>query len=147
MPTQGRPITAVSPSASAAQSASWAQPNTSTRDVPRRPAAAVVTSSRNSRAVLDAAGLTARFPVVVDGNTALTEQLRGKPAPDMYLFAARVLGVAPELSVVLEDALSGVAAAAAGGLGHIIGVDRGSGRQALADAGATVVVADCGELA
>lgn len=108
---------------------------------------AVVTSSRNSRAVLDAAGLTARFPVVVDGNTALTEQLRGKPAPDMYLFAARVLGVAPESSVVLEDALSGVAAAAAGGFGHIIGVDRGSGRQALADAGATVVVADCGELA
>lgn len=108
---------------------------------------AVVTSSRNSKAVLDAAGLSPRFPIVVDGNTALAEKLAGKPAPDMYLRGAELLGVSPRNAVVFEDALSGVAAGKAGRFGQVIGVDRGSGRQALLAAGATSVVDDLGELA
>src|SRR5262245_1070622 len=46
-------------------------------------AVAVVSSSRNAPEVLAAAGLTARFSVVVDGSVLAAEGLAGKPAPDM----------------------------------------------------------------
>jgi len=46
----------------------------------------------------------------------------GKPAPDMYLAAARSIGVAPGECVVVEDALSGVAAAKAAGIGYIVAI-------------------------
>lgn len=107
---------------------------------------AVVSSSRNTPAVLAAAGLTDRFAVVVDGNVAAREDLPGKPAPDTYLRAAELLGVPAAEAVVVEDALSGVQAGAAGPFGLVLGVDRGVGAQALAAHGADRVVADLGEL-
>jgi beta-phosphoglucomutase family hydrolase len=107
---------------------------------------AVVSSSRNTPAVLDAAGLTHRFAVVVDGNVAAREHLAGKPAPDTYLRAAELLGVPAAEAVVVEDALSGVQAGAAGPFGLVLGVDRGVGAQALTAHGADRVVADLGEL-
>ncbi len=108
---------------------------------------AVVSSSRNARAVLDAAHLTERFRVVVDGQVALREGLAGKPSPATFLHAARVLGAPAGRAVVLEDAVSGVAAGAAGGFGLVVGVDRGAGADALRGAGADVVVTDLAELA
>lgn len=107
---------------------------------------AVVSSSRNTGAVLEAAGLTGRFPVIVDGVVAAREHLPGKPAPDTFLLAAARLGVPPGRSAVVEDAISGVAAARAGGFGLVVGVDRGVGPTALADAGADLVVQDLEEL-
>lgn len=107
---------------------------------------AVVSSSKNAGTVLRAAGLADYFPVVVDGVVAAREELAGKPAPDTFLRAARLLNARPEECVVLEDATSGVAAAAAGGFGLVVGVDRGAGREALVRAGADVVVADLKEL-
>ena len=109
-------------------------------------ASAIVSSSKNARNVLDAAGLGKRFGVVVDGVVAASEHIAGKPAPDMFLDAARKIGVDPADGVVVEDALSGVAAGAAGGFAVVIGVDRGAGAEALLDHGATFVVADLGEL-
>ena len=50
---------------------------------------AVVSSSRNAREVLDASGLAPRFEVVTDGIVAAAEHIAGKPAPDMFLNAAR----------------------------------------------------------
>ncbi len=44
----------------------------------------------------------------------------GKPAPDVYLAAARNIGIAPSECVVVEDAVSGLAAAYAAGIGYII---------------------------
>jgi beta-phosphoglucomutase len=44
----------------------------------------------------------------------------GKPAPDIYLQAARNLGLAPARCVVVEDSRSGIQAAHAAGIGHII---------------------------
>ncbi|MBO1902379.1 HAD-IA family hydrolase [Leucobacter weissii] len=108
---------------------------------------AVVSSSKNAEAVLRAAGLRDRFVAVVDGVVAEEEGLPGKPAPDTYLRAAELLGAAPGASVVFEDAVSGVAAGRAGGFGLVVGVDRGAGAEALAEAGAQVVVADLRELA
>jgi beta-phosphoglucomutase family hydrolase len=107
---------------------------------------AVVSSSRNAPAVLEAAGLADRFEVVVDGQVAADSGLPGKPAPDTYLEGAKRLGVDPEHAVVFEDAVSGVAAGHAGGFGLVIGVDRGVGADKLADAGADRVVTDLAEL-
>lgn len=107
---------------------------------------AVVSSSRNAEEVLAGAGLRERFEAVVDGNTAAAEGLPGKPAPDTFVHAARLLGASPAQAVVYEDAVAGVRAGAAGGFGAVIGVDRGVGHEALAAAGATLVVSDLEEL-
>ena len=107
---------------------------------------AVVSSSRNAEAVLDAAGLVDYFTVVMDGNLGHQLGLPGKPAPDVFVRAAQLLDVPVAESVVLEDALSGVAAGAAGGFGLVVGIDRGAGADALEAAGADMVVADCEEL-
>ncbi|MCB0882334.1 MAG: beta-phosphoglucomutase family hydrolase [Thermoleophilia bacterium] len=107
---------------------------------------AIVSSSRNARPVLDAAGLTHRFACVIDGLVAAEEGLPGKPAPDTFLRAAERLGVPAGRAAVFEDAVAGVRAGAAGGFGLVVGVDRGAGEEALRDAGAGVVVDDLARL-
>lgn len=114
--------------------------------IARGTAVAVVSSSRNTRTVLAAAGLADRFEVIVDGVRAADEHLPGKPRPDTFLRAAADLGVPPARAVVVEDAVSGVAAGHAGNFGLVIGVDRGVGADALRRAGADLVVADLAEL-
>jgi beta-phosphoglucomutase family hydrolase len=106
---------------------------------------AVVSSSRNARVVLAAAQLTHRFGVVVDGLTAVENDLVGKPDPEMFTHAAGVLGVDPHRAIVIEDAVSGVAAGAAGGFAFVLGVDRGGNAEALSEAGADLVVGDLGD--
>jgi HAD superfamily hydrolase (TIGR01509 family) len=108
---------------------------------------AIVSSSRNAEEVLRSAGLRERFEHVVDGTVAAREGLPGKPAPDTFLRAAALLGVEPADAAVYEDAVSGVAAGAAGRFGAVVGVDRGAGRDELTAAGATLVVDDLEELA
>jgi HAD superfamily hydrolase (TIGR01509 family) len=108
---------------------------------------AVVTSSQNSAAVLRAAKLDAFFDIRVDGNTILAEHLAGKPAPDTFLMAAKLLGIEPSRAVVIEDALSGVEAGSAGGFGLVIGVARKGNADELRHHGAHLVVNDLGELA
>lgn len=107
---------------------------------------AVVSSSRNAQEVLDASGLAPTFTIVTDGVVAAREHIPGKPAPDMFLDAARRLGVGADDAVVLEDAVSGVAAGRAGDFGLVVGVDRGAGHDALRANGADVVVDDLAEL-
>src|SRR5947207_5294617 len=55
----------------------------------------------------------------------------GKPAPDVYLAAARNIGVAPSECVVVEDALSGLAAAYAAGIGYIVAIGAPAALQKL----------------
>jgi beta-phosphoglucomutase family hydrolase len=107
---------------------------------------AVVTSSQNCTAVLKAAKLDTFFEVRVDGNTIHAENLAGKPAPDTFLMAARLLGVAPARAVVIEDAISGVQAGVNGNFGLVIGVARKSNAKELQGQGAHVVVDDLSEL-
>jgi beta-phosphoglucomutase family hydrolase len=108
---------------------------------------AVVTSSQNCSAVLRAAKLDTLFDIRVDGNTILAEHLAGKPAPDTFLMAAKLLGIEPSRAVVIEDALSGVEAGSAGGFGLVIGVARKGNADELRHHGAHLVVNDLGELA
>lgn len=107
---------------------------------------AVVSSSANCRAVLEAAGLEGLFDARVDGEVAAERGLAGKPEPDYFLEAARELGVSPERAVVVEDARSGVRAGRAGGFGLVLGVARSVDPQTLRSAGADRVVRDLGEL-
>jgi beta-phosphoglucomutase family hydrolase len=107
---------------------------------------AVVSSSKNARAVLAAAGIADLFDTVVDGLTAFEEGIAGKPAPDMFITAADRLGAAVADSIVVEDAVSGVAAGHAGDFGLVVAVDRGVGAEALYAVGADIVVNDLAEL-
>lgn len=107
---------------------------------------AVVSSSKNAPAVLEAAGLADRFEVVVDGAVAAREGLPGKPEPDTFERAAELLGLPTTACAVVEDAESGVKAGAAGEFGIVIGVDRGVGREALEKLGADVIVDELDEL-
>lgn len=106
---------------------------------------AVVSSSANAVDVLNAAGIADRFVTVVDGKVARAEQLAGKPSPATYEYGARLLGTDAAHAVVVEDATSGVAAGRAGGF-IVVGVDRGTGRDALLREGADIVVEDLAEL-
>ena len=107
---------------------------------------AVVSSSANCKDVLEAAGIEDLLEVRIDGIVREREQLRGKPAPDTFLAAARALGVAPAEAAVFEDALAGVAAGRAGDFGCVVGVDRAGQAEQLRAHGADLVVTDLGDL-
>ena len=107
---------------------------------------AIVSSSRNCVAVLEAAGIRELFEVKVDGLDAAELGLAGKPDPALFLEAARRLGVEPAHAAVVEDAISGVEAGRQGGFVFVVGVDRAEQREALAAAGANLVVGDLAEL-
>jgi HAD superfamily hydrolase (TIGR01549 family) len=103
------------------------------RSVPR--AVASSSTQRLIDAVLRRFDLHACFDAVVPGEAVV----RAKPAPDIFLAAARRLGVAPADCVVLEDSLAGVEAARAAGMRVVAVPERNDDRfAALADA----VVAD-----
>jgi HAD superfamily hydrolase (TIGR01509 family) len=63
-------------------------------------------------AVLDLAGLASNFTATVSSE----EVARGKPAPDVYLAAARALGVEPAHAAAVEDSANGLRSAAAAAL-------------------------------
>ncbi len=107
---------------------------------------AVVTSSQNCAAVLRSAKLDTFFDVRVDGNTIQAEGLPGKPAPDTFLAAAKLLGVEPKRAVVIEDAISGVEAGCRGNFALVIGVARKRNSEELKRHGAHLVVEDLGGL-
>src|SRR5262249_31559138 len=107
---------------------------------------AVVSSSANCKDVLAAAGILDLFDEIVDGNVAQEQSVKGKAAPDTFLFAAQRFGVTAAEAAVFEDALAGVASGRAGEFGYIVGVDRVGQRDALEEHGADVVVDDLAEL-
>jgi HAD superfamily hydrolase (TIGR01509 family) len=65
--------------------------------------------------VLDLAGIAKLFSAVISSE----EVARGKPAPDVYLEAAAMLGVAPAATVVIEDSTNGIRAGKAAGMAVI----------------------------
>ena len=81
-------------------------------------AQAVATSTARERAFykLERAGLGGRFAVIAGGD----EIAHGKPAPDIFLLAARLLNLPPEECLALEDSDPGVLAAQAAGMRVLI---------------------------
>ncbi|MFH1684431.1 MAG: beta-phosphoglucomutase family hydrolase [Candidatus Margulisiibacteriota bacterium] len=94
---------------------------------------AAASSSKNAVQILKKIKLYDMFEVNVSG----ADFEKGKPDPEIFLTAAKKLGVKPEESVVFEDAKSGVEAAANGGF-FCIGINRHHNAEALAKAGRIV---------
>jgi HAD superfamily hydrolase (TIGR01509 family) len=107
---------------------------------------AVISASRNAKEVLAAAGVGDLFGVVVDGELADRLGLPGKPQPAVFSEAARRLGIEPGSAAVIEDSISGVSGARAGGFGVVVGVARTGNAADLRSAGADLVVGDLSEL-
>jgi HAD superfamily hydrolase (TIGR01509 family) len=80
------------------------------------PVATCVASSGTHDKMAVTLGLTGLFSRFDGRIFSTTEVEHGKPAPDLFLHAARQMGVAPEHCVVVEDSRSGVAAARAAGM-------------------------------
>jgi len=102
----------------------------------------VASSSKNAKSVLEAAGLMHFIETRVDGVVSAEIGLNGKPAPDIFLTAAKNLGVDPNFTIVVEDAVSGVQAGKNGNFGMVIGLAREDNTEALKAAGADIVVDD-----
>ncbi len=105
---------------------------------------AVVTSSKNCSTVLKVTGLEGLFDAQMDGAVAAERKLPGKPKPDTFIEAAKMLGSTVEKAVVIEDAISGVQAGKAGDFGLVIGIDRHNAEEELKNNGAHIVVKDLG---
>jgi len=73
---------------------------------------AIASISKNTRTVLQGTGIENLFNIIVDGYSVKNT----KPAPDIFLFAAKELGVKPEDCAVVEDAEAGIDAALAGNM-------------------------------
>jgi beta-phosphoglucomutase family hydrolase len=107
---------------------------------------AVASSSHHCSEILQAAGLTALFDAQVNGMDIDRLGLAGKPAPDMFLEAARRLDASPTRTAVFEDATAGVEAARSGNFGLVIGVGAAAYAVELLERGADAIVADLGEV-
>ncbi len=105
----------------------------------------VASSSKNCEAVLSAAGLLPLIETRVDGVVSVELGLKGKPEPDIFTTAAANLGVKPHMAVVVEDAVSGVAAGRAGNFGLVLGIAREENNHELLVNGADIVVDDISE--
>lgn len=69
-------------------------------------------ASKNARTVLERLGIVDKVDAIADGYSVQEP----KPAPDLFLYAAKQLGIKPEESVVVEDATAGIDAALAAGM-------------------------------
>lgn len=68
---------------------------------------ALGSASKNAKPILEKVGLLSYFDTIVDGNNVT----KAKPDPEVFLIAAKQLGVNPEDCIVFEDAVAGIEAA------------------------------------
>jgi len=106
----------------------------------------VASSSKNCEGVLNEAGLMHYVETRVDGVVSAEMGLNGKPAPDIFITAAKNLGIDPNKSIVVEDATSGVQAGKNGNFGLVIGLAREDNIETLKANGADIVVEDLEEI-
>lgn len=102
-----------------------------------RLAIATAAPTENRTLVLDGLGIRSLFARVVGAE----EVARGKPAPDIFLAAARFLEVEPSVCVVFEDAVNGILAARAAGM-ITVGITSTTPPEVLREAGAHFVAPD-----
>lgn len=98
-----------------------------------------VASNGEHRKMQTTLGVTGLMPRFEGRRFSATDVVRPKPAPDLFLHAARVMGVAPDRCVVIEDSPLGVQGACAAGM-TVIGFADLMPEERLLAAGARVVV-------
>ena len=106
----------------------------------------VASSSKNCMPILERAGIPDLFETRVDGVVSAELGLKGKPEPDIFTVACDNLGVEYELTVIVEDAVSGVQAGRNGNFGLTLGIAREGNSLELKKNGADIVVEDISEL-
>ncbi|MFH1692402.1 MAG: trehalose-phosphatase [Candidatus Omnitrophota bacterium] len=102
----------------------------------------VASSSKSCQLILQSVGFEDLFETRVDGQVSVELGLKGKPEGDIFVQAARNLGVEPADAVVVEDAVSGVQAGRNGCFGLVIGVARKDNAASLIENGADIAVPD-----
>jgi alpha,alpha-trehalase len=107
---------------------------------------AAVCLNTSCRKIIEVAEIAGLFDIVVDGQEAEAHRSDGEPPADVFLQAARRLGVRPQRAAVVAEAPAGVQAGKLGGFACVIGVDRTDQAAALADSGADLVVGDLCEV-
>ncbi|WP_188188120.1 HAD family hydrolase [Nonomuraea sp. SYSU D8015] len=108
---------------------------------------AAVSASLHGRKLVNSAGVSHLFDVLIDGDDAALMNLPGMPDPALFLEAARRLGLPPARVAVVDAALPGVEAGEKGAFGLVVGVVREGGAAGeLRAQGAGVVVSDLGEI-
>jgi len=107
---------------------------------------AVISSSKNCKQILETANILNLFDVRIDGVVSNERNLEGKPEPDIFLEAAKELGVDAGECVIFEDAISGVQAGSKGNFAYVVGVNRGNNRIALLNNGADKVINSFNEI-
>jgi HAD superfamily hydrolase (TIGR01509 family) len=99
----------------------------------------VASSSKNCKLILNKSGLYEKFNYVIGGENLESYSLRSKPSSDIYKHVIEKLGVSADRCIVIEDAVSGIKAAAEANVGLVIGLERNSARR-LTDYGADLTV-------
>lgn len=107
---------------------------------------AVISSSRNCKHIMESVGLLDFFDVRVDGETLVKERLKGKPEPDIFIRASELLGIDPDKTIIIEDAIAGIKAGKKAGFALVVGKAVHGKGKALEEAGADVVVEKLTEL-
>jgi trehalose/maltose hydrolase-like predicted phosphorylase/beta-phosphoglucomutase-like phosphatase (HAD superfamily) len=110
---------------------------------------AIASSSKNAKKVLKKAQLFDLFDehLIIDGIVREEMGLKGKPSPDIFVEAARRMGVPVHRAIVFEDAVSGVEAGRKGNFGLVVGLARAGNQQELKKNGADIVLTDIGDMA
>ncbi len=68
---------------------------------------ALGSASKNAKTILEKVNLLEKFDAIVDGN----DVTKGKPNPEVFLSASKLLNINPENCIVFEDAVAGIQAA------------------------------------
>jgi trehalose-phosphatase len=85
---------------------------------------AAVSSSKNSRLILQEAGLLELFDTCFDGSEGERLKLPGKPDPGYFLEATKRLGLNTEDCLLVEDAISGIEAGKRAHFKEVVGISR-----------------------
>ncbi|MGK7394368.1 MAG: HAD family hydrolase [Candidatus Cyclobacteriaceae bacterium M3_2C_046] len=106
----------------------------------------VISSSKNCKPVLEKANLIQLFDVIIDGVVSNEMNIKGKPAPDIFLEAAKSLDISPQSSFMVEDAIAGVKAGKDGKFACVVGIASNTEGSKLKEQGADLVVKSLKEL-
>jgi HAD superfamily hydrolase (TIGR01509 family) len=109
---------------------------------------AIASSSKNAKKILKKAQLFDLFDehLIIDGIVREEMELNGKPAPDIFVEAAKRMGVPVHRAIVFEDASSGVEAGKRGNFGLVVGLARADNAYELMKNGADIVLSDIGDM-